>query len=506
MNVVIRADASLHIGTGHVMRCLVFSRELKKLGYDVHFIMRRLPGNLIGFIKEQGLKTIELPLEREYVRPSSDSDYAGWLQVTEEQDAIDFNAKVKSADLVLVDHYALGVEWERTIRKQLDCNVLVFDDLMRNHHADFLVDPTFLRNEFAYNDKNSAGINLIGTDFAIIDPSFSVIRERKIAVVHSSEDKILLSMGGIDKDGVTLDVMKSLFFSGLNFPPVTVLISPKSPSYDEVKEMCVNNKDKFTQLDFTFDMASLMEQHSIAIGAPGGTSWERCALGIPSILIPLADNQLAIASSLENNNAAIVVQRDNLNSSILKAYLKLVEHKVEMRDSCFRICDGYGLRRVLQFVLSTSRDRNQDIFIRTAKENDIKQVYDWQCMPETRKYALNTKAPSWEEHLAWMTSKIADVRNYFYIISSEKPENSKGVVRLDRFDVNKYIISIFISPESYGKGIAQNALKAIDTIHPNIEIHATVLENNIPSQKLFTSAGYKRSTKESFVRLPINGM
>ncbi|MCV5261658.1 UDP-2,4-diacetamido-2,4,6-trideoxy-beta-L-altropyranose hydrolase, partial [Escherichia coli] len=102
-------------------------------------------------------------------------------------------------------------------------------------------------------------------------------------------------MGGIDAPNATFKVLESL--CGKVEAKFTVLLSPRAPHFDQVKELCASRAD-VSHLDFVSDMASLMLEHDIAIGAPGTTSWERACLGLPNVIVPLAENQQLICKQL----------------------------------------------------------------------------------------------------------------------------------------------------------------------------------------------------------------
>lgn len=146
----------------------------------------------------------------------------------------------------------------------------------------------------------------------------------------------------------------------------------------------------------------------------------------------------------------------------------------------------------------------EDYRLTLAVEDDIELIYQWQCHPKTRKYALNPIAPEWDEHVQWMKNKLDNCEfDYFYIIEHSLTLDKVGVVRLDYRNEDEYVISIFIEPESYGKGIAISALNLIDQIHSKITISATVLPENIASQCLFRKANYKKIECNEFIRNPI---
>jgi len=506
MNIVIRADSSVHIGLGHVMRCVVLAKELKSHGHSIRFAVRPQNGDSVGWIRCQGFDVCELPPPKEYVTPKSNSDYAAWLQVPIELDADQFILAVKCTDLVIVDHYALGAEWENEVKNRLDCKIVAIDDLVRKHHAELIVDQTLMRSPDEYKAINSANDILTGCDYALLNPQFIAKREQALEGNRFPiKPKILLSMGGIDKDNVTLQVLNILQSGLYDNVQVTVLLGSKSPSYKEVKDFCSLNGDWIEHIDFTDDMAETMLAHSLAIGAAGTTSWERACLGIPSIIIPLADNQLTVARNLVAVNASILVEKENISSELVSAYKALIENWSAFSQANLKLCDGLGVRRVVRKINNVlfEQDNKLSIRIRRACENDIKQVFIWQCHADTRKYALTTNPPSWEEHRRWMKRKLKSVEDFFYMITFSEHDESVAVIRLDRIKKAEYIVSIFVSPEHYGQGIGRKALSFVDDIHKDVTLHATVLETNFASQRLFMAANYQRVLKDTFIRLPI---
>ena len=135
-----------------------------------------------------------------------------------------------------------------------------------------------------------------------------------------------------------------------------------------------------------------------------------------------------------------------------------------------------------------------------ASFNDIELVYNWQINPITRKFSLNSKIPTWDEHNKWMKEKISNLKDIFYIVVDSKKNNKIGVIRLDRLKINTYLISIYIDPDYHGMGIGQSALSLLDKIHPNIIIHSKVMIKNKASQRLFTKANYKKIKPDEFLR------
>ena len=504
MNIVIRTDSSVHIGSGHVMRDLVLAKALLRLGHDISFASRPQDGDYIDYIKQQGFSVHELARPDEWLTPKSSADYLAWLQVSPKTDIEQFCAVIKSTDLVIVDHYALGAEWEEEIKSHFDCKIVAIDDLVREHSADIVIDQTLLRRPEEYLHSNNNGINLTGSEYALLHPKFTAKRELALETnVCPNTVKVLISMGGIDKNNITSEVLQALLLLESEKPQVTVLLSRKSPSYEDVRRFCIQHSDWTKHIDFSDDMADVLSEHAVAIGAPGTTAWERACLGVPSIIIPLADNQRTIANNLVKTDSAILVEPEQIKTHLISSYKTLVLNWLKYHRNSLKLCDGLGVKRVSWYIDNLLLGKVAKVLLRPASTEDIEQVYYWQCQPETRKYALTSEKPTWDTHKVWMQKKLESVQNYFYIIQAGDTKESVGVIRLDRIKNAEYLLSIFISPEYFGQGIAKSALSFVDDIHQHVTLHATVMENNAASQQLFIAAKYKRTSKDHFIRFNI---
>lgn len=503
MKIVIRADASVFIGSGHIMRCLVIAKILINNGHYVTFLTRPQKGDFVDYIMQQGIEVVELEKAENEIKPKATSDYAAWLQTTWLEDANDFISKTGNVDLVVVDHYGIGKEWEQYVTESLNCKIFAIDDLVREHYADLILDQTFGRENIEYVTNTKETKMLTGSQYSLLAPEYSKLRlqaEKKECL--SSKYKVLVTMGAIDTPNVTLKVLSVL--SKLNNIEVTVLLSPRAPHYESVVLFC-KKQPHITHVDFSDDVANLMLAHDIAIGAPGSTSWERACLGLPSIIIPIADNQIDIADNIAKAGAAIKLSIHNINSQLGQKLKLLIDNWGEYRRGNFNITDGLGVFRVAYEIERMDKKESSNMYVscRLAKKSDIRQVYDWQLIPETRKYALNKEVPKFTEHTEWMLKKLESKSDYFYIIELETPNterHSVGVVRLDQTGINQYLISIFIDPVFYGQRIAQQALTYIDIVHSKAIINATILNDNTASQKLFKRANYKKIAEETYQR------
>ncbi|MGI2065022.1 UDP-2,4-diacetamido-2,4,6-trideoxy-beta-L-altropyranose hydrolase [Shewanella sp. MF08487] len=515
MNIVIRADAAVQIGSGHIMRCLVLAKELTNQGYSVSFACRRQPGDLIGLIQRRGLSVVELasPVINEVnltpnvaVESNAEADYAAsWLGVSWQQDADSLLAQIKDVDLLIVDHYGINIEWEQYVRNVLDCKLFIIDDLLRLHAADLLLDQTPMREDSAYVLQSTIKRVLAGSDYALLADNFAPIRE---TIMHrhvtTVQPRVLITMGAMDLPNATGKVLEAfLQLPADDRPQITVLLGQHAPHYQVVKKYIKVLGNKAKHFDYVENMAEIMVQHDLAIGAAGTTALERACLGLPSILIPLADNQRAICNNLVAANAAIYLELDEITTKLTVQYAFLTANLTEFRARNLVLCDGLGVKRVLVELNGLLSYLPSTLGLRKATHDDIEQVYNWQIQPQTRQYSPNPQSPSWLEHQVWMQNQLSNAEHFFYLIIDNVSNLNLGVVRLNRIAQCEYVISIFIDPSYYGQKIATRALAIIDIIHRDVTIHARVMQDNSASQQLFTSANYQQVTSEIFIRAPI---
>lgn len=350
MRFIFRTDASRWISSGHVMRCLVLADALKSEGHEIIFVCRRQPSDLNSLIIDRGHKLVVLPANEERRIPAHTADYETWLQVSWQIDCEQFLSSISGADWVVVDHYGIPKEWETRVAKKLDCRLLVIDDIAREHCCDVLIDQTALRSKFIYADMLPEKSKLlVGSKYALLSPAFAQWHNQ-IKNVERDLHKVLISMGGIDEPNVTFSVLETLtpYLENLQ---LTVLLSQRAPHYQKVKSYCERYKDKITHIDFSNNMASLMASHGLAIGAPGATSWERACLGLPSIVIPLAENQKSICENLVRAEASLCLSSDKIESSLWSALLQLKKNYLHYQNRCWELCDGKGCERVVRQLL-----------------------------------------------------------------------------------------------------------------------------------------------------------
>ena len=374
---VFRCDASTKIGSGHIMRCITLGNQLKSIGFNVIFICRAYDGNLIELTRKQFKVLIleKISFKHDELRKLHGRNiYEDWLGCSQIEDAqgcikLIKEYSLKSIDLLVIDHYSLDLTWEEYVIKFIKLNnytdnypkVFVIDDLAdRRHNCDFLLDQTFLRTKLEYEPYVNDNCKLLlGTDFAILRGEFKKIRleslKRKNKNKNKNVERILIYLGSFyDMDAITI------IFKILSELPIAKLIdvdfiSPISES--DIKYLYKSYFQFFNKLDlfnFTENIAQYLYQSDLCIGAAGSSTWERCALGIPSINIITDENQAFIGENLLRSNVANVIYLNkNFKNNFRKSLDELVfnnNYRYLLSKSSSQICDANGTQRFIDAI------------------------------------------------------------------------------------------------------------------------------------------------------------
>lgn len=363
MKVAFRTDASLRIGTGHVMRCLTLADALTARGAECHFICRVHRGHLIDLIRCKGHIVHELSafsmVDTEVATPGqqvSETAPVDWLGATQAQDAEACVPIVVALqpEWLIVDHYALDVEWERALRQHCG-RLMVIDDLAdRAHACDVLLDQTYGRKEADYGPFVPASCRLLcGTQYALLRPEFAALRPHSLQRrAQPVLRELLVTMGGVDMDNVTGGVLEALCACPLPADcRITVVMGVTAPWCEQVKAQAQTMPWSTRVLVGVNDMAQLMADSDLAIGAAGTTSWERCCMGLPTIMIVLTDNQCKIAEELQRLGAAQLLSSGQRSVTrireLLLPYIDNSERLGSMSRRAASIVDGSGLSAVI---------------------------------------------------------------------------------------------------------------------------------------------------------------
>lgn len=299
--VVIRADASTAMGVGHVMRCLALAGTLRDRGADVHFICREHDGHVSKRIEDD----YHFPVHR-LPRPASSialCGYAAWLGVDWSVDAMEVRQTLADLegpiDWMIVDHYALDARWEQLVRPLVG-HILVVDDLFGNRHdCDLLLNQNLAPTaEARYHHLVPAACRLVmGPQYALLRPEFAMARQS--VQPRTSFKRLLLFFGGADTTNETAKAIRAVqALARQDVEAVDVLVGSANPHREHIRQLC-ENSPLLTMRDHVKDVTPLYGGTDLVLGASGGSTWERACLGLPSLVVTIAENQEEVARSAE---------------------------------------------------------------------------------------------------------------------------------------------------------------------------------------------------------------
>lgn len=523
---VIRADASVLIGSGHIMRCLSLANALKASGVHCVFIARHIPNSLADKLKASGHDVVVLEGDNLPPADAAQGQYGEWLGTNEATDAetcltalLPFVAERGAPDLVICDHYGLSAKWETCIGQSLSAPIAVIDDLSdREHDCKWLIDTTYGKTPADYEGLIPPNCQfMVGSDYALLRPEFAERRPKALArrdAAFEAEERVgnvLISMGGMDKDNVSKLMLQAIEVLP-NRPDFEthVLVGPNCPHLKALRNFAQTLPFDVIIHGGVNDVTPLFMAADICIGAAGSSTWERCCLGLPTINIVIADNQKTIARQMSGRGALVdagpfqTLDVKVFSETIVAPLLSSVQQRKDLSEVCRTICDGHGVERVVGGLMNANvEDPPCDTGLVDLDASHIEIIYEWQCDPRTRQYFVNPEPPTWDDHVAWVHSKIASTTAYFYIIQYQG--EPAGLVRLDPFSdehhKDGWEVSVLISPKHYGKKLATIGLTALVNKHAEKTLIAHVFDDNIASKKLFLKCGFKSYKPEYYVHL-----
>ncbi len=302
MKVAFRVDASAQMGIGHLMRCLTLAGALCERGAQIRFICREHRGNLVFLLHQNGVPVTILPAPKKISETHSEN-YAVWLGVTQADDADETITALngEKPDWLVVDHYGLDVEWEHRLRPHTQ-KIMVIDDLANRHHdCDVLLDQNYsTENEYRYAGLVSKVCNLlVGPKYALLRPEYLVFRKLH-RVRDGSVKRVLVFFGGSDPQNITGMALDALSHPDLLHLEVDVVIGANNPHRKSIEQQIID-RPLVNIYPPRPHLADLMMKADLALGSGGTTTSERLCMGVPSLVIGIAKNQIPSCNSLHSS-------------------------------------------------------------------------------------------------------------------------------------------------------------------------------------------------------------
>ena len=505
MKVVIRADASLQIGTGHVMRCLTLANALKKQGAEIEFICRAHQGNLIEHIELQGFKvhglcksttTVDSAAElKTNESPGREGLYGvKWLGTTQQEDAVQSKPVLNAIkpDWLIIDHCAINQTWQRLLEGACK-KLMVIDDLAdREHQCDVLLDQTYGREPKEYADLVPENCQLLlGSKYALLRPEFAQWRSYSLQRRAQPElKKLLITMGGVDPDNITGQILDKLKTCTLPREiEITVVMGLNAPCTASVIKQAEAMPFKTHVKTNVSNMAEIMANSDLAIGAAGATTWERCCLGLPSLQVVVAKNQINIAEKLSEIHAVKYLRSMEELFACLESIWRDIRKMVLVASSLTSACGTHNIVECL--VLSKVPEGH--VLLEPISATDCDYVYGLQTK-QVRKYFRNRNVPNLIEHTVWFNKALNSKYCQMFVLNFRG--DKVGMLRVDNIHSQTVEISIIVSPNFSGQGLGRKALKALETILFSKKLKAVIHRDNIPSHKIFEAAGFELSGRD----------
>jgi UDP-2,4-diacetamido-2,4,6-trideoxy-beta-L-altropyranose hydrolase len=369
MNIVFRVDASVEMGTGHVMRCLSLADGLKSKGAACFFVCRLHNGSLIDLIEQRGFTVFILESTESYV-PSDCSasnrdsllnfQYRYWLGVNQSIDADQTMAAIKGLiiDWLVIDHYAIDSEWEVSLKKHCK-KIMVIDDLAnRSHVCDLLLDQSWLGLD---SDSRYDGLvpkycqKLLGPKYAIINQDYLISRNSaslRNGVIH----RILIFFGGSDPANLTFNVFMALKAVLSKNIILDVIVGRNYAHLAEIASEVNLRKNSYLYTPLP-SLVELISRADLMIGAGGSTTWERMCVGLPAVVVSIADNQVPGNLALSKSGLINYVGEASLSTpgDICTQVQNCIDHPSLMRAQSKlmkTLVPGCGLQYLVDYIFS----------------------------------------------------------------------------------------------------------------------------------------------------------
>lgn len=508
-SILIRCDASLSIGSGHVIRCRTLARELQRRGEDLVFLCRRQDGDLIDLLQQE-FRVLALPEQ-----PLSTCEglegrnlYRAWVGCSQSEDASDClkalnQAGIKGTNWLVADHYGLDATWETQLIDGLaageaPAKLLVIDDLAdRPHQADLLLDQNFFDDA---TEERYRGLikpqcrQLLGPHYALLGQEYAQLHS--LVPARTEIKRVLIFFGGVDPDNLTSRALEALTNPALSHLAVDVVLGQQSPHRPIVEEMVVRRP--LTSLHGPLpSLAGLIARADLAIGAGGATTWERTCLDLPSLVVAVAANQIPFSQALDQagylqflgNESTVTAQE------ICSAVLTRISNPIEGKPNK-NLTDGWGATRVATAMVGTEGE----ISLRPATASDEALLLHWANDSQVRASSFSPDRITTDEHHQWFHQGLIE-SSRLLLIAAEKNGCPIGQIRFDRKTVSttdgcdEASVDLSLDRCARGNGLSAELVRlGLQTMElhwgPQIEAVAEVLRSNTASNACFLRAGF----------------
>ncbi|MDU9033841.1 UDP-2,4-diacetamido-2,4,6-trideoxy-beta-L-altropyranose hydrolase [Pseudomonas corrugata] len=487
MRVLIRADASPTIGSGHIARCLTLARVLRRQGVHVAFACRRLPGHRLHELEAEGFETFALP--DLYAEEDPLQAIESLLPWQADIDALTLALRDRPGfDWVIVDHYGLDHHWQ-TAARCFAPRIMAVDDLAtRTYAVDLLLNQNLSGTAAAY-----AGL-LPARCRALLGPHYALLRDEfqcRANTIAPKVRRVLVNFGGFDAAMQTHHAMHAL--ADFHDIEVDFVSGADNPAWGEMQVMAAD-RPNWRLHSFVNQFHRLMLEADLFIGAGGGTSWERAAIGLPTICIAVSNNQQANGEAMASLGAHIYLgAREQVSVEQLRQAIGFVVDNLGLRISLAersrQLVDGLGAQRVAATLAGAL------LQVRRATQADSRLLFDGRNAEAVRRVSLDTSMIDWNRHCQWLRASLVNTQRLLLI--GETTDGPVGALRYD-LQGTEVLVSIYLFENRMGKGWGRALLERGELVAiahwPELRsFTAQVQPENKASLSLFRRAGFIQS-------------
>jgi UDP-2,4-diacetamido-2,4,6-trideoxy-beta-L-altropyranose hydrolase len=478
---LIRADAGIAMGTGHVMRCLALAQAWQDAGGRACFAMADSTAAIRARVAAESCGVADIAAQG--------GTAADAFQTVE-------FAKKNKCEWAALDGYQFGEEYQRAL-KEGGLKVLFLDDYghSKKYVADLVLNQNISACASLYENRNSSTRLLLGPRYCLLRREFGTWRNWKREIQDIGR-RVLVTMGGSDPENVTAWAMEALAGVEVEGFEAVVAVGGSNPHADMLGRIAAESRKKIRLLRDVANIAEQMAWADVALSSAGTTCWELCLLALPSILVDVAANQTALATEMGRRGCAIHVGRPKqLSAHELAAQIESLarneSRRGELSVRCRELVDGRGAERVVLAMTAKLR-------LRDAQETDCRLLWEWANDPQVREAAFSSAPIPWDAHQAWFTGKMKDP-NCTILIAEDDGGRQVGQFRVDWRSEQEGDIDISVAAQFRGSG---NGAVLIDLAVGRVfaekgdHIYALVKIENQASRRAFEQAGFSSLGEE----------
>ena len=465
------------------MRCIALAQAWQDQGGAVTFLSHCDSEAIRQRILDEGFEFI--PIEKPYPDPSD-------LQKTLRQLSA-FSFQLSAPIWLVLDGYHFTPDYQKAI-KESGYRLLVIDDMahLGHYYAEIVLNQNIHAEQLHYSCEPYTRL-LLGTKYVLLRREFLKWRGWKRQIPEKAK-KILVTMGGSDPDNVTLKIIRAL--NSLNDPELEVKIvaGPTNQNISSLENELHLSSFTFELLSNVRNMPELMAWADVAVSAGGSTCWEMAYMGVPSIILVLAENQKEVAKELYSAGVALNLgwYAEIREPELVEALTTLIFNQIRreaMIQEGKKLADGDGVARIIMYLM----DRN--MWLRPARKSDCYLFWKWANDPKVRAAAFSSDPIPWEVHAQWFAQKL-NQSTCFLFVALDNQDTPIGQVRFDFDDKGEVEIDVSIDEHKrsrgYGSLLISMAVEKLFRETPLSKVHAFIKLHNKVSMQAFERAGFKR--------------